>query len=135
MSDNTTVRDNIILFPKQKKEAPSTKLSDKEMKIAREAQIRMFSHQLKDVAMDDLFDLLNKNGIDVTNINFQKDFAFISDAVKSLIQREFKLKHPIQAIVDHSVQVDLSTGVPTTKVVFKNILVRKDKDVKGNDIP
>ena len=134
MSDNITVKDNIILFPKQKKEAPERKLSDKEMKIAMEAQARLFAQQLKDVAIDDLFTLLDKNSLDTDNVNMQKDLAFIADAIKSLIYREFSIKHPMQVIVDNSVKVDIIEGISTTPMVtYKNILVKKPSKKPKDD--
>lgn len=134
MSNNITVKDNIILFPKQKKESPKRQLSDKEMKIAMEAQARLFAQQLKDVAIDDLFALLDKNSLDTDNVNMQKDLAFIADAIKSLIYREFSIKHPMQVIVDNSVKVDIIEGIPTTPMVtYKNILVKKPSKKPNDD--
>ena len=134
MSDNITVKDNIILFPKQKKESPKRQLSDKEMKIAMEAQARLFAQQLKDVAIDDLFALLDKNSLDTDNVNMQKDLAFIADAIKGLIYREFNIKHPMQVIVDNSVKVDIIEGIPTTPMVtYKNILVKKPSKKPNDD--
>ena len=134
MSNNITVKDNIILFPKQKKEAPERKLSDKEMKIAMEAQARLFAQQLKDVAIDDLFTLLDKNSLDTDKVNMQKDLAFIADAIKGLIYREFNIKHPMQVIVDNSVKVDIIEGIPTQPMVtYKNILVKKPSKKPEDD--
>lgn len=134
MSNNITVKDNIILFPKQKKESPKRQLSDKEMKIAMEAQARLFAQQLKDVAIDDLFTLLDKNSLDTDNVNMQKDLAFIADAIKGLIYREFNIKHPMQVIVDNSVKVDIIEGIPTTPMVtYKNILVKKPSKKPNDD--
>jgi hypothetical protein len=134
MSDNITVKDNIILFPKQKKESPKRQLSDKEMKIAMEAQARLFAQQLKDVAIDDLFALLDKNSLDTDNVNMQKDLAFIADAIKGLIYREFNIKHPMQVIVDNSVKVDIIEGIPTQPMVtYKNILVKKPSKKPKDD--
>ena len=134
MSDNITVKDNIILFPKQKKESPKRQLSDKEMKIAMEAQARLFAQQLKDVAIDDLFTLLDKNSLDTDNVNMQKDLAFIADAIKGLIYREFNIKHPMQVIVDNSVKVDIIEGIPTQPMVtYKNILVKKPSKKPKDD--
>src|SRR6056300_295690 len=134
MSDNITVKDNIILFPKQKKESPKRQLSDKEMKIAMEAQARLFAQQLKDVAIDDLFTLLDKNSLDTDNVNMQKDLAFIADAIKGLIYREFNIKHPMQVIVDNSVKVDIIEGIPTQPMVtYKNILVKKPSKKPEDD--
>lgn len=134
MSNNITVKDNIILFPKQKKEAPERKLSDKEMKIAMEAQARLFAQQLKDVAIDDLFTLLDKNSLDTDNVNMQKDLAFVADAIKGLIYREFNIKHPMQVIVDNSVKVDIIEGIPTQPMVtYKNILVKKPSKKPEDD--
>ena len=134
MSNNITVKDNIILFPKQKKESPERKLSDKEMKIAMEAQARLFAQQLKDVAIDDLFTLLDKNSLDTDNVNMQKDLAFIADAIKGLIYREFNIKHPMQVIVDNSVKVDIIEGIPTQPMVtYKNILVKKPSKKPKDD--
>lgn len=134
MSDNITVRDNVILFPKQKKESPKRQLSDKEMKIAMEAQARLFAQQLKDVAIDDLFTLLDKNSLDTDNVNMQKDLAFIADAIKSLIYREFSIKHPMQVIVDNSVKVDIIEGISTQPMVtYKNILIKKPSKKPKDD--
>lgn len=131
MSDNTTIRDNIILFPKVKKEAPERKLSEKEMKIAMEAQARLFAQQLKDVAMDDLYALLDKNSLDLNKVKAQKDLAFIAESIKSLIYRDFNLKHPVQMIVDNSVKIDMIQGIPTEPMVtYKNIMVKKPEDEK-----
>ena len=134
MSNNITVRDNVILFPKQKKESPERKLSDQEMKMAMEAQARIFAQQLKDVAIDDLYALLDKNSLDTDNINLQKDLAFIGDAIKGLIYREFNIKHPIQIVVDNSVKYDIIDGIPSQPMVtYKNIMVKKPSKKPKDD--
>lgn len=140
--ETTTIRDNILLFPRHKKESPEHKLSDKEMKIAMEAQVRLFSQQLKDVAMDDLFDLLNKNSLSVNSVNMNKDLAFVAEAIKSLIYRDFKLSHPIQKIVDNSVSMEILNGIPAEPLVnYKNIMVKQvnkpteKKDEVNKEIP
>ena len=135
MSNNITVKDNIILFPKQKKEAPERKLSDKEMKIAMEAQARLFAQQLKDVAMDDLFALLDKNSLDTDTVHMSKDLAFVAETIKSLIYREFKIKHPMQTIVDSAVKINSVDGlnVPVPMVTYKNILVKKPSKKPKDD--
>ena len=134
MSNNITVRDNVILFPKQKKESPERKLSDQEMKMAMEAQARIFAQQLKDVAIDDLYALLDKNSLDTDNINLQKDLAFIGDAIKGLIYREFNIKHPIQIVVDNSVKCDIIDGIPSQPMVtYKNIMVKKPSKKPKDD--
>lgn len=138
MSDNINIRDNIILFPKVKKEAPEKKLSDKELKLAMEAQVRLFAQQLKDVAMDDLFGLLDKNNLNTDNVNMSKDLAFVADAIKSLIYRDFGIKHPLQMVVDNTTKVNIVAGIPTEPMVnYKNIMVKttKKKDSPDKEIP
>jgi len=140
--ETTTIRDNVLLFPRQKKPAPESKVSEAEMKIAMEAQIRLFSQQLKDVAMDDLFDLLNKNSLSVDSVNMNKDLAFVAEAIKSLIYRDFKLSHPIQKIVDNSVSIEILNGIPAEPLVnYKNIMIKQvnkpvaKKDEVNKEIP
>ena len=135
MSNNITVKDNIILFPKQKKEAPERKLSDKEIKIAMEAQARLFAQQLKDVAMDDLFALLDRNSLDTDTAHMSKDLAFVAETIVSLIYREFKIKHPMQTIVDSAVKINSVDGlnVPVPMVTYENILVKKQSKKPEDD--
>ena len=69
------INDNIIIFPKIRKESPKSTLTEKQKKEIKDLQASMYVAQLTDAIQDELFQMLNKNGIKVDHIDFQKDFS------------------------------------------------------------
>jgi hypothetical protein len=92
--------DNIIIFPKIKKDIPKSNLSEKQKKEIKDMQSQMFVGHLVEAIQDELFKILNSNAIKVDEINFQKDFALVMESIKSLLLRDFNIKHSLQSIVD-----------------------------------
>ena len=115
------INDNIIIFPKIRKESPKSTLTEKQKKEIKDLQASMYVAQLTDAIQDELFQMLNKNGIKVDNIDFQKDFSLTMDSIKSLLYRDFGLKHTLQTIVDTAATGYSSDGKKLDKNDFKKL--------------
>ena len=112
---------NIIIFPKVKKNIPKTTLTDKQRKEIKDLQSQMFVAQLTDAIQDELFKILNNNAIKVDEINFQKDFALVMESIKSLLLRDFEVKHSLQTIVDTIAKAYSSDGKKLEEKDFKKL--------------
>jgi len=115
------INDNIIIFPKIRKESPKSTLTEKQKKEIKDLQASMYVAQLTDAIQDELFQMLNKNGIKVDHIDFQKDFSLTMDSIKSLLYRDFGLKHTLQTIVDTVAVGYSSDGKKLDKNDFKKL--------------
>ena len=115
------INDNVIIFPKIKKEIPKSNLSDKQKKEIKDLQSKMFVGHLAEAIQDELFKILNSNAIKVDEINFQKDFALVMESIKSLLLRDFEIKHSLQSIVDTIAKAYSSDGKKLEEKDFKKL--------------
>ena len=62
---------------------------------------------------------------------FTKDFAYLVDAMRSMIKRDFGLNHVVQKVVDNTVQIDVSPkGEQIARIDYSKIYDTKAKSVK-----
>jgi hypothetical protein len=109
MTDKKDDKDNIIIFPKVKQE-PKKQISAKHQKELKDLQARLFVTTLMEKVQDELFILFGQNSIQTDDAQFQKDFAFIMESVKSCLYRDFSLKHNLHNIVDRVAQSVAANG-------------------------
>ena len=141
------LNDNIIIFPKVKKDITKTNLTDKQKKEIKDLQSQIFVGQLVEAIQDELFKILNSNAVKVDEINFQKDFALVIESIKSLLLRDFEIKHSLQTIVDTIAKAYSADGkkleekdfkkLSYVQLDYKDILLKqkvKTKDLKPGTI-
>lgn len=109
MTDKKDDKDNIIIFPKVKQE-PKKQISAKHQKELKDLQAKIFVTNLMEKVQDELFILFGQNSIQTDDAQFQKDFAFIMESVKSCLYRDFSLKHNLHNIVDRVAQSVAANG-------------------------
>lgn len=93
-------KDNIIIFPKLKKNTPKVKISEKKQKEIKDLQAKIFISKQIESLQDELFRHFNENSIQVDRVEFQKDFAMVMESLKSLLHRDFQLPHNLQKVTD-----------------------------------
>ena len=103
MANNKTP-DNVIQFPK-KYRRPTTPEQDKAMakKIQQEHQ-KIYCQAMCDEITENILIKLHSENIKVTDKNFLKDYKLVSEALKSMMLRTQKIKHPLQPKIDKAVQ-------------------------------
>jgi hypothetical protein len=90
-----------------------------------------------------LFILFGQNSIQTDDAQFQKDFAFIMESVKSCLYRDFSMKHNLQSIVDRVAQSVSADGkilkegeekkLSYVQMDYSDILFRSK--IKKKDLP
>ena len=102
MANNKTP-DNVIQFPK-KYRRPTTPEQDKVMadRIKKEHQ-KIYCQAMCDEITENILIKLHSENIKVTDKNFLKDYKLVSEALKSLLLRTQKIKHPLQTKTDKAV--------------------------------
>jgi hypothetical protein len=142
MTDKKDDKDNIIIFPKVKQE-PKKQISAKHQKELKDLQARLFVTTLMEKVQDELFILFGQNSIQTDDVQFQKDFAFIMESVKSCLYRDFSLKHNLHNIVDRVAQSVAANGkilkegeedkLSYVQMDYSDILFRSK--IKKKDLP
>ena len=135
--------DNILIFPKIKQDIPKSKISDKQKKEIKDLQAKIFVSKIIEKLQDDLFRVFNENAIQVDNVEFQKDFAMVMESIKSLLYRDFSMKHSLQNIVDRVAQSVSADGkilkkedekkLSYVQMDYSDILFRSK--IKKKDLP
>ena len=142
MTDKIDDKDNVIIFPKIKQE-PKKQISPKHQKELKDLQARLFVTTLMEKVQDELFILFGQNSIATDDVQFQKDFAFIMESVKSCLYRDFNLKHNLHSIVDRVAQSVAANGkilkqseedkLSYVQMNYSDILFRSK--IKKKDLP
>ena len=95
--------DNIIPFPK-KYRRPTTPEQDKAMEKRIQTEHQKIYCQAKcDEITENILIKLNSENIKVTDKNFLRDYKLVSEALKSMMLRTQKIKHPLQTKTDKAV--------------------------------
>lgn len=123
----------IILFPKDrivKKDNVGPKSEKFSKQIEKQQTIQFVESAVDDIALDLLkrcVDLAMRTNTEV----FTKDFAYLVDAMRSMIKRDFGLNHVVQKVVDNTVQIDVSPkGEQIARIDYSKIYDTKAKSVK-----
>ena len=142
MTDKKDDKDNIIIFPKIKQE-PKKQISPKHQKELKDLQAKIFVTTLMEKVQDELFILFGQNSIQTDDAQFQKDFAFIMESVKSCLYRDFSMKHNLHSIVDRVAQSVSADGkilkegeekkLSYVQMDYSDILFRSK--IKKKDLP
>ena len=88
---------NVVMFPAHKIKKPKTKQTEEQSKKIKE---NIFIEQLVEEFTLDFIHVLQENAIVMKNDTFLRDLAVVIESIKSLIKRDFKQKHPMQAVTD-----------------------------------
>ena len=67
----------------------------------------IFTDNLTEGLVINMIHNMSENGIDVDNVDFIKDTAFLIEYVKSIIYRNLDMDHPMQKFVDLFVSAEL----------------------------
>ena len=109
--------DNILQFPKQKKNTPPQ--TEEELKASIEqVRGRFVTETAVEIAFD-AFRYIEKAGCDITsNYSSRHDLILIVEAVKSAMYRSLGMKHPLQdfaiSVVDES-KIDTDFAMPVAE--------------------
>ena len=90
----------LIQFPQNRvvrAPKPQPKLSEKEMK---EREIVKFVEQLTEQLSMDILAVFQDNVVHMKSEKFLKDLAVLVECIKSLLYRDFGMKHPMQDVTD-----------------------------------
>jgi hypothetical protein len=124
----------IILFPKDrivKKDNVGPKGEKFSKQVEKQQTIQFVESAVDDIALDLLkrcVDLAMRTNTEV----FTKDFAYLVDAMRSMIKRDFGLNHVVQKVVDSTVQIDVSPkGEQIARIDYSKIYDTKAKSVKN----
>ena len=124
----------IILFPKDrivKKDNVGPKNEKFSKQVEKQQTIQFVESAVDDIALDLLkrcVDLAMRTNTEV----FTKDFAYLVDAMRSMIKRDFGLNHVVQKVVDSTVQIDVSPkGEQIARIDYSKIYDTKAKSVKN----
>ena len=96
--ESRKMTDNVILFPKFKKDSPPQtieEITDKVNQTRKDA--------IDGVMVDlvpDFIHVFGSYGIDVTSNEYIKDVAMVMESVKAMITRQYGLDHPFHKMVD-----------------------------------
>ena len=103
MANNKTP-DNVIQFPK-KYRSPTTPEQDKVMadRIKKEHQ-KIYCQAMCDEITENILIKLHSENIKVTEKKFFYDYKLVSEAIRSMMLRTQKIKHPLQPKIDKAVQ-------------------------------
>lgn len=97
---------NVLSFPKEKiiRDVFDFSLMTK----LNEQGAKNFADGLATHIINNIYEEFSIAGIDVNDLNFEKDFIFASEAIKALIYRAVNHEHPMQKLVDENVITDLA---------------------------
>ena len=96
--------DNVIPFPK-KYRRPTTPAQDKKMaeKIKIEHQ-KIYCQAICDEITENILIKLHSENLKVTEKKFLSDYKLVSEAIRSMMLRTQKIKHPLQPKIDKAVE-------------------------------
>ena len=103
MANNKTP-DNVIQFPK-KYRRPTTPEQDKVMadRIKKEHQ-KIYCQAMCDEITENILIKLHSENLKVTEKKFLSDYKLVSEAIRSMMLRTQKIKHPLQPKIDKAVE-------------------------------
>ena len=94
--------DKIVEFPKHKivREIPT---NVEEIEKAKERSTQNFAEDIMEDLVSNIYAEFENYGLDVEGENFEKDFSFAADALRSTIYRTLGIKHPMQDFIKNNV--------------------------------
>ena len=127
---------NVIIFPTEKRRKINTtppKVAEK----VRQHQTRLFVEDLIDTVAIPMVKSFADAAVDCKKDTFIKDLSFIIESIKSLLYRDFDLKHPMQNVVDNTTRISMNGRKPMTIInydKFNNLKTPKVKTQPVSDI-
>ena len=116
---------NVVMFPTHKIKKPKIKQTEEQSKKIKE---NIFIEQLVEEFTLDFIHVLQQNAITMKNETFLRDLAVVIESIKSLIKRDFKQKHPMQAVTDAIAKISvLPDGKKVTDMNYSKVFVSKPK--------
>ena len=114
---------NVVMFPAHKVKKPKIKQTEEQSKKIKE---NIFIEQLVEEFTLDFIHVLQENAITMKNETFLRDLAVVIESIKSLIKRDFKQKHPMQAVTDAIAKISvLPDGKKVTDMNYNKVFVSK----------
>lgn len=118
---------DIISFPSNrivnKRVEPDTRKQDaKKAKEQYEQNTRRFIETLCEELSIVMIQKLVDQAVDTNKKHFIKDMSLVIDSIKSLLHRDFDLKHPLHKVVDKAVTYKMQNGVRMIDVDYERIL-------------
>ena len=120
---------NVVMFPTHKVRKPKTNSASKQTEEqSKKAKENIFIEQLTEEFTLDLIHVLQENAVTMASETFLRDLAVVIESIKSLIKRDFKQKHPMQAVTDAIAKISvLPDGKKVTDMNYSKVFVSKPK--------
>ena len=120
---------NVVMFPAHKVRKPKTDLAVKQTEEqAKKIKEDIFIEQLVEEFTLDFIHVLQENAVDIKGETMLRDLAVVIESIKSLIKRDFKQKHPMQAVTDAIAKISvLPDGKKVTDMNYSKVFVSKPK--------
>ena len=96
--------DNIIQFPKKFKRPANSELEKDRAKRIQQEHQKIFCQAMCDEITENILIKLHSENIKVTEKKFLSDYKLVSEAIRSMMLRTQKIKHPLQPKIDKAVQ-------------------------------
>ena len=125
--------DNVIIFPTEKRRKINTtppKVAEK----VRQHQTRLFVEDLIDTVAIPMVKSFADSAVDCKKDTFIKDLSFIIESIKSLLYRDFELKHPMQNVVDNTTRLSMNGRKPMTIINYDKFNHLKTPKVKTQPV-
>ena len=124
---------NVIIFPTEKRRKIN-KTPPKVAEKVRQHQTRLFVEDLIDAVAIPMVKSFADAAVDCKKDTFIKDLSFTIEAIKSLLYRDFELKHPMQNVVDRTTRINMSGRKPITIINYDKFNTLKTPKVKTQPI-
>ena len=119
---------NVVMFPAHKVRKPKVKANKQTEEQSKKIKENIFIEQLVEEFTLDFIHVLQQNAITMKNDTFLRDLAVVIESIKSLIKRDFKQKHPMQAVTDAIAKIGiLPDGKKVTDMNYSKVFVSKPK--------
>ena len=119
---------NVVMFPAHKVRKPKVKANQQTEEQSKKIKENIFIEQLVEEFTLDFIHVLQENAITMKNETFLRDLAVVIESIKSLIKRDFKQKHPMQAVTDAIAKIGiLPDGKKVTDMNYSKVFVSKPK--------
>jgi hypothetical protein len=116
------------MFPAHKVRKPKVKANKQTEEQSKKIKENIFIEQLVEEFTLDFIHVLQENAIVMKNDTFLRDLAVVIESIKSLIKRDFKQKHPMQAVTDAIAKISvLPDGKKVTDMNYSKVFVSKPK--------
>ena len=125
--------DNVIIFPTEKRKRKNTtppKVAEK----VRQHQTRLFVEDLIDAVAIPMVKSFADAAVDCKKDTFIKDLSFTIESIKSLLYRDFELKHPMQNVIDRTTRINMNGRKPMTIINYDKFNYLKIPKVKTQPV-